>query len=280
MPSISSKALQSVFLSIPVALAAVSTLQAQQAPGAPAIVATAASETNAAAVTPSVLDEVVVTGTRAANITQAESPAPVQILSPQALQAASGNPDLLATLAQIVPSLNAEIHGGDMESNTLQLKLRGLNPNDVLVLVNGKRRHTTANLGIDAGPYQGGAGVDLNFIPLDAIDHIEVLTDGAAAQYGSDAIAGVINIILKTNSSGGDVQGTYGGYYDGGGHTGDVDGNAGFQPGNGYFNISGSDHNHGTALRNGPDPRAVSTSEIATYPNSNMTLLPDYPYIN
>ena len=68
----------------------------------------------------------------------------------------------------------------------------------------------------------------LDFIPLDAIDHIEVLTDGAAAQYGSDAIAGVINIILKKNSSGGTVSGTYGNYMDGGGDTGDVSANAGF----------------------------------------------------
>src|SRR6202030_4565623 len=100
-----------------------------------------------------------------------------------------------------------------------------------LVLVNGKRRHTTANLAVDTGSvYQGGAGVDLNFIPLDAVDHIEVLTEGAAAQYGTDAIAGVINIILKKNSSGGKLDGTYGNYFDGGGNTGNVGGNFGFEP--------------------------------------------------
>src|SRR3954471_3037225 len=72
---------------------------------------------------------------------------------------------------------------------TLQASLRSLSPNDTLVLINGKRRHTTSNIGIAAsGAFAGGAGVDLNFIPANAIDHIEVLTDGAAAQYGSDAI--------------------------------------------------------------------------------------------
>jgi iron complex outermembrane recepter protein len=99
------------------------------------------------------------------------------------------------------------------------------------VLIDGKRRHTTANLAVASGSsYQGGAGVDLNFIPLDAIDHIEVLTQGAAAQYGTDAIAGVINIILKKKSSGTSVRGTYGGYYGGDGSTGAVSANAGFEP--------------------------------------------------
>ena len=124
----------------------------------------------------------------------------------------------MTALAQLVPSLQMEAFGFDEGGQTLLARLRGLSPNHVLVLVNGKRRHTTANLAVDSGsPYQGGAGVDLNFIPLDAIDHIEVLTEGAAAQYGTDAIAGVINIILKKNSSGGKLDGTYGKYYDGGG---------------------------------------------------------------
>ena len=75
---------------------------------------------------------------------------------------------------------------------TLSARLRGLSPTNTLVLVNGKRRHTTANLAVLGGPYQGAAAADLNFISLAAIDHIEVLQDGAAAQYGTDAIAGVI----------------------------------------------------------------------------------------
>ena len=106
-------------------------------------------------------------------------------------------PDLMNALANVVPSFTAQAFGGDMANQTLQAKMRGLSPNHTLVLVNGKRRHTTASLAILGGPYQGGAGVDLNFIPVDSIDHVEVLTEGAAAQYGTDAIAGVINIIMK-----------------------------------------------------------------------------------
>src|SRR3984957_18484684 len=226
------------------------------------------------------LAEIVVTGTRQGGMLFAESPAPIQILSAEAIQAASGNPDLMSTLAQIVPSLSMEHFGFDEAGQTLMARLRGLSPNHVLVLVDGKRRHTTANLAVDSGsPYQGGAGVDLNFIPLDAIDHIEVLTDGAAAQYGTDAIAGVINIILKKNASGGKLDGTYGKYYDGGGNTGDVSGNAGFEPlDGGYLNITGETRNHGHSNRSGIDPPAILA--LGTYPNSNMTQVPGYPYLN
>jgi iron complex outermembrane receptor protein len=144
------------------------------------------------------LEEIVVTGTRQSGLQVAASPAPIQVLSSERLQQVAGSQDLMGTLAQAVPSLTMQAYGVDMAAQTLQAKLRGLSPNDVLVLVNGKRRHTTANLAVASGsPYQGGASVDFNFIPADAIDHIEVLTQGAAAQYGTDAIAGVINIILK-----------------------------------------------------------------------------------
>src|SRR6202012_2054217 len=101
---------------------------------------------------------------------------------------------------------------------TLQAALRSLSPNDTLVLINGKRRHTTSNInGAAAANFGGGPAADLNLIPANAIDHIEVLTDGAAAQYGSDAIGGVINIILKKGYEGGNLNGSYGAYQDGGG---------------------------------------------------------------
>src|SRR3984957_9538142 len=161
------------------------------------------------------LAEVVVTGTRQAGISAIESPAPVQIISAESMKAASGNPDLMSVISQLVPSVTMEAFGFDQAGQTLMAKMRGLSPNDVLILVDGKRRHTTANLAVDNGSvYTGGANVDLNFIPLDAIDHIEVLTDGAAAQYGSDAVAGVINIILKKNTSGGSITATDGKFFD------------------------------------------------------------------
>jgi len=226
------------------------------------------------------LDEVIVTGSREPGMTAANSAAPVQIISAAALKAVSGNPTLMQALAELVPSFTAQAFGNDMAGQTLQAKLRGLSCNDVLVLVNGKRRHTTANIEVDAGPYQGCAGVDLSFIPIDAVDHIEVLTDGAAAQYGSDAIAGVINIILKKNPSGGNVSGTYGGYMDGGGDTGDVSAEAGFQPlESSYFDITGESHHHGSSNRSAIDERVVNPANLATYPNSNMTEVAGYPYL-
>ena len=243
--------------------------------GAPSL----AAATDTTTAPSSDLQEVVVTGTRQSGLAAVDSPAPIQIVSSEALRS-SGAPDLMSALAQLVPSLQMEAFGFDEGGQTLLARLRGLSPNHVLVLVNGKRRHTTANLAVDSGsPYQGGAGVDLNFIPLDAIDHIEVLTEGAAAQYGTDAIAGVINIILKKNSSGGKLDGTYGKYYDGGGNTGDVSGNAGFEPLDGsYLNITGETRNHGHSNRSGIEPQAIN--DLGTYPNSNMTQVPGYPYLN
>ena len=243
-------------------------------------VAPADSGSSAPAAPAGTLEEVVVTGSRQSGITPANSAAPIQILSPQALKAASGNADLMSTLAQIVPSLTMQAFGNDMAGQTLQAKLRGLSCNEVLVLVDGKRRHTTANIEVDSGPYQGCANVDLDFIPLDAIDHIEVLTDGAAAQYGSDAIAGVINIILKKNYTGADVTGTYGGYSDGGGNTGDVSANAGTQPSdNSYFDLTGEVHHHGDSNRSAIDERVINPANLATYPDSNMPEVAGYPYL-
>ena len=151
---------------------------------------------------------IIVAGTREENLEAWESATPIQIVSSTELLN-TGRPDLSGVLAQLVLSFVAQGFGPDMSNLTLQTRLRGLSPNDTLTLVNGKRRHTTANLAVDTGsPYTAGASDDLNFIPMSAVDHIEVLTDGAATQYGSDSIAGVINTILKRNSEGGTVDGT------------------------------------------------------------------------
>ena len=226
-------------------------------------------------------NEVIVTGTRQRGIVAAESAAPIQIISGDALRA-TGQSNLIDALAQLVPSFQAQAFGADMANQTKQARMRGLSPNDTLVLVDGKRRHTTASLAIDGGsPYSGGAGVDLNFIPMAAIDHIEVLTDGAAAQYGSDAIAGVINFILKKNSSGGSAAATYGGFFDGGGATTNVEANAGFAPvDNSFINLTAQITNHGHTDRGNPDPRTNPAYFDGSYPNSNIALVPGYPYIN
>jgi len=232
---------------------------------------------------PEGLEEIVVTGTRQTGLKAADSAAPIQILSAEILARTASQPDLIQTLAAIVPSLTAQAFGLDASNATLQAKLRGLSPNHVLVLIDGKRRHPTANLAVQTGDFtgdfQGGAGADLNFIPSAAIGRIEVLSEGAAAQYGSDAIAGVINIILKKDSAGGSLNASYGGYYDGGGITHDVSGNIGFEPWDGgYLNFTAEVRNHGSSYRSGIDPRLTNSARV--YPDTNEQLVPGYPHLN
>jgi iron complex outermembrane receptor protein len=183
--------------------------------------------------------EVIVTGTRQTGVKAADSAAPIQIVGGQQLLR-TGTPDLASALASSVPSLDVQTNGGDAAAVEVLFALRGLSPNDTLVLVNGERRHTTSNLAVDGGSiYSGAAGTDAAFIPTEAIDHIEVLTDGAAAQYGSDAIAGVVNIILKKNASGGLITGTGGSFFNGQGATSDVQFNQGFNLNDkGFLNVT------------------------------------------
>jgi iron complex outermembrane recepter protein len=231
------------------------------------------------------VEEVVVTGSRVSGMKAVESSSPVQILNAAELES-SGRPDLMNALANTVPSFTAQAFGGDMANQTLQAKLRGLSPNHVLVLVNGKRRHTTASLAVLGGPYQGGAGVDLNFIPVESIDHLEVLTEGAAAQYGTDAIAGVINIMLKKDDSGSGLSYTHGGYYAGDGATDSISGSIGLAPSeDSFLNFSGESRQHAHTDRGGIDPRVVNAANVdpasgGRYPNTNMPFAPGYPYLN
>ncbi len=163
-------------------------------------------------------ETVIVTGTRVQGMTAADSAAPITVLGTDALTHGTGSTDLRQQLGQSIPSFTAQQFGGDTANLTLSAALRGLSPNDTLVLINGKRRHYSGNLHVDSGDFTAGsAAPDISLIPSGAIDHVEVLLDGAAAQYGTDAIAGVVNIILKNKSSGGTLSATMGDYYDNGG---------------------------------------------------------------
>ncbi len=143
------------------------------------------------------LQQVVVTGTRSSDRTVGDSLSPIDVLTTADL-AASGASDLATALSTLLPSLDFPRPAiNDGNDAVRPATLRGLSPDDVLVLVDGKRYHTTSLVNYLPSLGQGSAPVDLNSIPMSAIDHIEVLRDGASAQYGSDAIAGVINIILK-----------------------------------------------------------------------------------
>ncbi|RZM12576.1 MAG: hypothetical protein EOP68_00430, partial [Sphingomonas sp.] len=155
---------------------------------------------------------IVVVGSRVANRTVAESPVPIDVISESALQS-SGLGEVNKILNQLVPSFNfPQPSIADGSDVTRPATLRGLNPDQTLVLVNGKRRHVSALLNINGTVGRGAAAVDMNMLPALAIGRIEVLRDGASSQYGSDAIAGVINVQLKTNAEGGRAQVSFGKY--------------------------------------------------------------------
>jgi iron complex outermembrane receptor protein len=177
------------------------------------------------------LQSIVVTGTYAKNRRTIDSESPVDIIGARELQA-SGSTELATVLGRLLPSMNfPRPSGADASDAVRPAQLRGLSPDQTLVLVNGKRRHTTAVVNVNGTQGRGSAPVDLNAIPLSAIDHIEVLRDGAAAQYGSDAIAGVINIILKKGPGGGEVEVGFGEYQERDGKQKTLRGSTGFSLG-------------------------------------------------
>lgn len=181
---------------------------------------------------------IIVTGTRAVGMQAAESAAPVQVLNQEAITHV-GQPNLNQVLTQLVPGFTAQTQGTDLSSFSLSARLRGLSPNHTLVLVNGKRRHGNAILQVISGAFQGSAAPSIDIIPPDAISRVEVLQEGAAAVYGTDAIAGVLNFILKDNTDGGTFKVTGGQYYDSEGELFSASGNMGFKLGeDGYFNLT------------------------------------------
>jgi iron complex outermembrane recepter protein len=158
------------------------------------------------------VDEVVVTGTRVAARTRLDSLAPVDVLSGENL-ASKGTTELAEAMSQAAPSLSFPRPSiTDGTDHIRPATLRGLAPDQTLVLVNSKRRHQSALVNVNGSVGRGSAAVDLNAIPLAAIESVEVLRDGASAQYGSDAIAGVINLRLRDAREGGDATLTYGEY--------------------------------------------------------------------
>ncbi|MEA3009366.1 MAG: iron complex outerrane recepter protein [Sphingomonadales bacterium] len=163
-------------------------------------------------VAPPAGEEIVITGTRRTDRTVADSPVPIDVIGADAI-ANSGQVETNKILNDLVPSFNfPQPSIADGTDALRPATLRGLSPDQTLVLVNGKRRHVSALLNINGTIGRGSAAVDLNTIPGLAIGRIEVLRDGASSQYGSDAIAGVINIQLKTTSHGGRATATYGQY--------------------------------------------------------------------
>ncbi len=157
-------------------------------------------------------DEIVVTGVRSESRTVLNTPVPIDVVSGQALERAGAvGGELGAALQALSPSFNFQRQSNSGPADIVRAaQLRGLSPDQTLVLVNGRRRHTTSVVNLESKIGRGTTPVDLNSIPLGAISRIEVLRDGAGAQYGSDAIAGVINIILDDAPEGGEFSASYG----------------------------------------------------------------------
>lgn len=161
---------------------------------------------------------IIVTGVRGgAPRTVADSPVPIDVISPAELKS-TGRTGLKEILGNIIPSLTMPaLGGGGTSASVRPISIRGLSGDYLLVLVNGKRRHTTSLINNLSRVSGGSTPVDIDLIPTNAVGRIEVLRDGAAAQYGSDAISGVINLILDNSPEGGEFTSTAGQLYEKGG---------------------------------------------------------------
>ena len=174
------------------------------------------------------IEKIIITGSRTSRRSADDLPVPVDTLSEQAL-INTGQTEVGRMLQTIAPSFN--FSSSTISDGTDALRpatLRGLGPDQTLVLINGKRRHQASLVHINTSVGRGSTGTDINAIPASAIKRIEILRDGAAAQYGSDAIAGVINIILKNNNKDGNLGISYGQYKKGDGVTTTIDVSKGF----------------------------------------------------
>jgi iron complex outermembrane receptor protein len=219
--------------------------------------------------------EEITVGSRAVGV-EKEGAVPIDIINARQIEA-TGATETMQVIQRLAPSFNfPRTTIADGSASVRPATLRGLGPDQVLVLVNGKRRHTTALVHVNGTVGRGSTGADLNAIPVSAIERIEILRDGAAAQYGSDAIAGVINIVLKTGASparlslqggttatdqgvGGDT--TWDGERFDGGLT------KGFEVGRGWVFLSGEYRDRNRTNRAGRDPRdQVRAGDAANNP--------------
>ena len=174
------------------------------------------AQTTGAAVTGAVLEEVRVIGTRRPGRSAEQSTVPVDVIAGEDFTQVGNTGNITDNLRFHVPSFNASIASGDGDTFVRPTSLRGLAPDQTLVMVNGKRRHRAAVIAEfvpSAG--KGAHGPDMGVIPGIALERVEVLRDGASAQYGSDAIAGVINLVTRSDAEGGEIRLHYGQFYEG-----------------------------------------------------------------
>jgi len=150
---------------------------------------------------------IIVTGTRRQGVSELTSTTPVDVIGEEQL-ASTGTTNLGQALQTLTPSISFPMNRANtVATSTKQVSLRGLSPDETLVLVNGKRWYASAGVNTGDSFGRGSQAVDLAALPVVAISRVEVLRDGASAQYGSDAVAGVVNVVLRTGEKGGGDQG-------------------------------------------------------------------------
>ena len=211
-------------------------------------------------------EQVVTIGTRF-TVTESESTVPVEVINPEELRS-SGASELKTVLENILPSfiLNQSVVT-DATDAYATAQMRGLGPDQILVLVNGKRRHQYPVPSIVSPVGSGAAGTDLSAIPVGAVERIEILGPGAAAQYGSDAIAGVINVVLKNDYDGVRSQVEVGQTYEGDGERVTTSLNMGFGSEDSFLNLTLEYRERGETNRAGPF-NLGGPDNIVTYTNS------------
>ena len=215
----------------------------------------------------SALEEIVVTGTRKAGQLITETLSPVDMISGASL-GYQGAADLTDSLTKLTPALNTQRFPiADGTAFVRPVVLRNLAPDQTLVLVDGTRRHRSALVNLQLAPLgtvnQGSQAVDFSAFPSSAIKRVEVLRDGASAQYGSDAIAGVINVILKDDSEGATINAQYGEYTEGDGERVNFNANAGFGLGeDGFLNLSFEYSTSDITSRGQARPDAAAVADI------------------
>ena len=222
------------------------------------------------------IENVIVTGTRMTNRSAADSTVPIDVISGDEFRQNSSS-DVQDMLRTAVPSFDINAQPiSDAATIVRPANLRGLSPDNVLVLVNGKRRHRGSIISFLGGGISDGAqGVDISAIPSMALKRVEVLRDGASSQYGSDAIAGVLNFILRDSAEGFEVMTRYGSTYEGDGDNFIVAANAGFSLGqSGFVNITGEFREvDGTV-------RSVIRDDVAAMIAAGYTTPADFQSIN
>ncbi len=187
------------------------------------------------------IEEIITTGTRRADRSAADSPVPIDVIG-GAEFSQNASADVQDMLRTAVPSFDVNTQPiSDAATIIRPANVRGLSPDNVLVLVNGKRRHRGSVISLLGGGISDGAqGVDISAIPGLALKQVEILRDGASSQYGSDAIAGVINFVLRDEADGAEIQVNYGSTYESDGDNYRIAGNIGLPLGNaGFINLTG-----------------------------------------